>query len=98
MSKKEVILGFFIGLIANVIGVAITAYILGNYKGKSDSIMQVLEAANTEGFLTKVISLGALLNLIAFFYFIKKKKDYKARGVLLATVLIAVVTFIIKLT
>ena len=98
MIKKEVILGFIIGLVANGIGITITAYFLGHSKGKNDSIIQVLEAANTEGFLTKIISLGALLNLVAFFLFIKQKKDYKARGVLLATVLIAVVTFIIKLS
>ena len=39
-------------------------------------------------------ALAILVN--AFFIFIKKKQDYRARGVLLATVCIAVVTFIIK--
>ena len=36
----------------------------------------IIKAANTEGFLGKLVSLGAILNLIAFFYFYKKKQDY----------------------
>jgi len=40
--------------------------------------------------------LGAILNLLAFFVFIKKKQDYRARGVLLITIIIAVSTFVFK--
>ena len=91
--KKELIIGILIGLIANVIGLFITAKILGN----GDDFTTVVKAAYNEGFLGKLISLGAVLNLIAFFIFIKKKQDYRARGVLLITVFIAVFTFVIKL-
>ncbi|MBT8258917.1 MAG: hypothetical protein KJO49_10630 [Bacteroidia bacterium] len=93
MIKKKVITGFIVGLIANVIGLFLAATFLG----KGDDFMTVIRAAQTEGFLGKLISLGAILNLIAFFIFIKKKQDYKARGVLLATILVAILTFVIKL-
>jgi len=56
-----------------------------------------LEAAHAEYFLGKLISLGAILNLICFFYFIRKKKDAFAAGVLIATLCMALITFIIKL-
>ena len=92
MVKKEVLIGLAVGLIANAIGLFFAATLLG----KSVSFITVLNTASAEGFLGKLISLGAILNLVAFFIFIKKKQDYRARGVLLATVCIAVVTFIIK--
>jgi len=93
MVKKDVIIGILVGLIANTIGVFIAATLLGS----GDDFMTVMKAANLEGFLGKIISLGAILNLVAFFFFIKKKQDYRARGVLLVTVLIAILTFVIKL-
>ena len=93
MIRRKVLTGFFIGLIANSIGLFLAATLLG----KGDNVMTVIRAAQAEGFLGKLISLGAVLNLIAFFIFIKKKQDYKARGVLLATILVAILTFVIKL-
>ncbi|APY10211.1 hypothetical protein BWZ22_02715 [Seonamhaeicola sp. S2-3] len=91
--KKEIIIGMFVGLIANSIGLIIAATLLG----KGDDFTTVIKAAAQEGFLGKLISLGAILNLIAFFIFIKKRQDYRARGVLLITVFIAVFTFVFKL-
>jgi hypothetical protein len=90
--KKEIIIGFLVGLIANVIGLYLAATFLGN----DDDFTTVIKAAAAEDFLGKLISLGAVLNLLAFFVFIKKKQDYRARGVLLATVIIAVLTFVFK--
>jgi len=93
MIKKEVFIGFVVGMIANAIGLFLAATLLGN----GDDLKTVIRAAQTEGFLGKLVSLGAIFNLIAFFIFIKKKQDYRARGVLLATLLIAIFTFVIKL-
>lgn len=93
MIKKDIIIGILVGMLANAIGLIATATILG----QGDDFTTVIKAATNEGFLGKLISLGAILNLIAFFIFIKKKKDYRARGVLIATVIIAVFTFLFKL-
>lgn len=92
MIKKEVFIGFFVGIIANAIGLFLTANLLG----RGDDAITVIKAADAEGFLGKLVSLGALLNLVAFFIFIKKKEDYRARGVLLATAAIALLTFLYK--
>lgn len=91
--KKDIFIGMFVGLIANGIGLFLAATLLG----KGDDFTTVIKAAAQEGFLGKLISLGAILNLLAFFVFIKKRQDYRARGVLLITVFIAVFTFIFKL-
>ena len=58
--KKDIFIGIFVGLVANLMGLFFTA-------------------------------------TLAFFVFIKKKQDYRARGVLLITVFIAVFTFVFKL-
>jgi hypothetical protein len=93
MNKKDIFIGMLVGLIANSIGLFFAASLLGN----GDDFITVLNAASSEGFLGKLISLGAILNLIAFFIFIKRKQDYRARGVLLLTVFVAVLTFVFKL-
>ncbi|MCF7567609.1 hypothetical protein L3X37_04420 [Sabulilitoribacter arenilitoris] len=91
--KKDIFIGIFVGLIANITGLILAATLLGG----GDDFTTVIKKASAEGFLGKLISLGAILNLAAFFIFIKKKQDYRARGVLLITVFIAVFTFVFKL-
>ena len=90
--KKEVLIGLLIGLVANAIGLYLAATFLGN----GDDFMTVINAAIAEDFIGKLVSLGAILNLLAFFVFIKKRQDYRARGVLLATVIVAILTFVFK--
>lgn len=93
MIKKDIFIGMLVGLIANGIGLFLVSQLLG----QGDDFLTVIKAAAAEGFLGKLISLGAILNLIAFFVFIKKRQDYRARGVLLITIFIAVFTFVFKL-
>ncbi len=91
MIKKEVFIGFIVGLIANFIGVYLYLSFFSD-----EGFIESIRLAKANDFLGKIVSIGAILNLVAFFIFIKKKQDYRARGVLLVTVLIAVVTFVIK--
>lgn len=90
--KKDIFIGILVGFIANAIGLFLVATLLG----QGDDFITVIKAAAKEDFLGKLISLGAILNLIAFFVFIKKRQDYRARGVLLITIFIAVFTFVFK--
>ncbi len=48
------------------------------------------------GLYGKILSLAAIPNLFVFFIFIKKKQDNRAKGVLFATILIALTTLILK--
>lgn len=97
MNKTQILKGFVTGILANSLGLFIVGFAMSKSSGRNDGIMQVLEAAHSQNFLGKLISLGAILNLLCFFYFIKKKKDADAAGVLVATIIIAIITFIIKL-
>lgn len=93
MIKKEVFIGFIVGLIANGIGLVLAALFLGN----GDDIEMTLKQSLNQGIFGKLVTIGAILNLIVFFIFIKKKQDYRARGVLLATVLVAISTFLLNI-
>ena len=92
MTKKEIIIGFFVGLIAASFGLIIAIQIFG----KSDDWGEVISKAIKNGTLTKLMSIGALLNLGAFFLFLKKNQDNRAKGVLIATLLIFIITMVIK--
>lgn len=89
--KKDIIIGIIVGIIANALGVVL--YILAF---SEKSIEATIQQSLTEGFFGKIVTLGAVLNLIAFFLFIKKKQDARARGVLLITIIIAVAVMIRK--
>ncbi|BAO76152.1 hypothetical protein [Winogradskyella sp. PG-2] len=92
MNKKDILIGFAVGLIATVFGLVFAIQIFG----KSDDWAEVINNAVSQGFLTKLMSIGALLNLGAFFLFLKKNKDNRAKGVLIATILVFITTMIIK--
>ncbi|MBF8148552.1 hypothetical protein ITJ86_01505 [Winogradskyella sp. F6397] len=90
--KKEILIGFAVGVIATIFGFIFAIQIFGH----SDDWGTVIEQAITEGFFTKLMSIGALLNLGAFFIFLKKNKDHRAKGVLISTVVILIITMVIK--
>lgn len=85
--KQEVLKGFLTGIISAAIGVVICTFIFSTVKSKSfTATFQLFKA---QGNLWMLLALGAIANLIVFFLFLKKDMDYKARGVLLATMLVA---------
>lgn len=47
------------------------------------------------GMLGKIITLGAVLNLILFFLLLKWNKDLMARGVILGSILLTVITLLV---
>lgn len=89
MIKKEIFKGMFVGLIATIFGLVFAFEIFG----QSDNYSEVLKSAIANKSLAKLISIGALLNLGAFFVFLKKKQDYRARGVLIVTVIVMLISF-----
>ena len=54
-----------------------------------------LEFYRTHGLLGKIITLGAILNLIVFFVLLKKNKDFIARGVILGMILLTIITLFV---
>ncbi|MFD2516943.1 hypothetical protein [Salinimicrobium flavum] len=61
------------------------------------SIRDTLVESAEKDFLGTLITAGAILNFLPFFIFLKKEKTYRARGVLLASILAALVIAILKI-
>lgn len=82
--KKEIFIGFLVGLAATAGGFYLyVEYVL---EGTFAESLAILKENSLYG---QVLSIAAIPNLIAFFIFIKKRQDYRARGVLFATLVIA---------
>ena len=95
MSKKDIIFGITTGLISNIIGVIFTVIFLFQEISISNIFIIINESIDNN-FITKLISLGAIVNLIAFFIFLKFNYVERARGVLIATFLVAILTIYIN--
>ena len=91
MIKQNVLTGFLTGIAANIAGVMLYITLLSNAE-----IDATLRDAVANDYLGKIVALGAILNFLPFFVFLKKKQNYHARGVLLATVSVAVAIAIFK--
>lgn len=83
---KEILIGFVAGLIANAIGIVLYVLIFSKY-----NIETTLQDAYYKGYLGSLIGLGGLLDLAAFFAFLRLKRDERARGVLMASFVLAMV-------
>lgn len=90
-NKKEIALGFIVGIIANTIGTLLYILLFSEM-----GITETFEAAVAQGHLGSLLALGAILNLAAFFGFLKLRRDYRAKGVLIATLLTALVILYYK--
>ena len=95
MSKKDVIFGITTGLISNIIGIIFTVIFLFEEINISNIFRIINESIENE-FITKLISLGAIVNLFAFFIFLKFDYVERAKGVLVATFLVAILTIYIN--
>jgi len=64
---------------------------------KSDlSLWNFLERFQLLGMLSKVVSLATVPNLLLFFLFIWTQRNFSARGVIFATLLMAFVMLVLK--
>ena len=81
------------GYIRRLLGKAMRLRIVPEVRFSFDETLALITDSNLEG---KVLALAAIPNLFIFFIYIKKKQDYRARGVLLATILIALSTLFLK--
>jgi len=89
--RKEILIGLLISLLATAGG----AFLYLNYFS-SFSFEETWELVKEEKLYGTIIALSALPNLFVFFIFLKKKQDYRARGVLIACIFTALITFVLK--
>ncbi|RDY59360.1 hypothetical protein [Flagellimonas nanhaiensis] len=90
-SKKEIIIGFIVGIIANTFGTLLYILLFSDM-----GILETFDAAIKQGHLGSLLALGAILNLVAFFGFLRIKREHRARGVMIATLLTALIILFYK--
>tara|TARA_R110002167_G_scaffold262525_6_gene469152 strand:+ start:1958 stop:2239 length:282 start_codon:yes stop_codon:yes gene_type:complete len=92
MNKKEIIIGFTVGVIANTVGTLLYILLFSKF-----SIRETVAAAIEQGHVGSLLALGAILNLVAFFAFLRIRRDQRAKGVLIATLITALIILYYKI-
>jgi len=89
--RKEILIGFLIAVFATFCGFFVYLEYVSDL-GFDETIATLKDW----DLLGKMLALGAIPNLFVFMVFIKKKQDYRARGVLLATIVLAIIIMVSK--
>lgn len=89
--KKDILIGILVSLFATAGGCFL--YVEYFSKFSFSETLQMIEDGNLYG---KILSIAAIPNLFVFFVFIKKKQDNRAKGVLVTTIIIALITLVLK--
>jgi hypothetical protein len=87
MKKTDLLIGFIIGIVTAMLGTILFLISFTEYKSLSD-----FQLIKQQGILGKVITLGAILNIVIFFILLKINKELMARGIVLATIILALLT------
>lgn len=87
MSKIDILIGFVIGILASLLGSFLFIKLFTAF-----DFMAGVESMKSEGKLGKLITLGSILDLVAFGILLKMNKDLMARGVVLAVIIITIIT------
>jgi len=95
LNKKELLVGLFSGFLANTVGAILTVVLLFK-EVKISNISKIISDSISDNYIPKLISLGAIINLFVFFVFLKYNYDERARGVLVATFIMAILTIYIN--
>jgi hypothetical protein len=87
LEKRDLLLGFLIGIAASFLGVFLFLTLFTEY-----DFIHGISILKSQGSLGKLMTLGALLDLVAFGVLLKMNKEMMSRGVVLAVIIIAIVT------
>ena len=83
----QMLIGFLIGVVATIVGSIIYLELFTHY-GFFSNFEIILKSKN----LGRIIAIGSLLNLAVFTILIKKRQDLKARGSVLAIIVLTIIT------
>lgn len=89
--SKEIVIGVLTSIMATSCGLFIYLEYISH-----DTISETFNKVIEGGVLGPVLALAAIPNLFVFWVFLKKNQDYRARGVLITTVVIALTTLVLK--
>jgi hypothetical protein len=95
MKNKEIIIGVIVGLLSTSIGTLLYLIYIANQRNAT--LGAIWDFAISNGEISSVVVYGAALNFLAFFGFLKFNKEASAKGVLIVTIVTAVLVLSHKL-
>ncbi len=90
MKKRDLLIGALLAILTCGIGSFIFILLVAKM-----NFVEGLMFYKAHGLLGKIITLGAILNLILFFVLLKKNKELMARGVVLGLIILTIITLLI---
>lgn len=90
-KNKEIIIGVVTAIFATIAGMYLSIELFSEFDFET-SIGMIQKGK----LVSQMITLGAVANLFVFFVFLKKKQDLRAKGVLIATIITALITLLMK--
>ncbi|WP_264566480.1 hypothetical protein [Flavobacterium sp. N3904] len=90
MNKIDLLIGFVIGILASFLGMFLYLTLIVHL-----DFMTGIQLMKTEGKLGKIVTLGSILDLLAFGLLLKFNKELMARGVVLAVIVLTIITLFI---
>lgn len=93
MNRNIPILGFILGILFPLLGVVIMYLVKFSGTPFSGFIQTMM---NNHKVASMVLSLSLMANAIPFIYYTNKRLDYTARGILVATMLYAVLIVLLR--
>jgi len=95
MIKKELFIGFVVSLLFTAIGCALSVFIFS--LSQKLSFASTLETILQQDRLWALLALSSIPSLLAFHRFLNMNRIYRARGVLIATFLMAFIVYYLYL-
>lgn len=92
MNKKDIIIGLLLGLLLGFVGFVIVISLLSE---SGTSLMDGFTYMRNIGSIGKVITLGAIPNLVLFFILLNKNKDLMAKGVILSMFVLIIISLLL---
>lgn len=89
--KKHILIGFILSILVTIAGSYL--YLEYGLEYGFEKNWELMMESNNQG---SILSLGAIPNLLLFFVFLKRKEDFKARGVLIGVILVALIVLGLK--
>lgn len=87
INKTDLLIGFIIGIVASFIGMFLYITL-----ALHTDFLAGIQSMKNEGQLGKIVTLGSILDLVAFGILLKMNKELMARGVVLAVIALTIAT------
>jgi hypothetical protein len=87
MNKTDILIGFVIGILGSLLGMFLYITIATDF-----GFISGIQIMKSQGNLGKIVTLGSILDLVAFAVLLKMNKELMARGVVLAVIMLTIVT------